>query len=735
MARRRSAAVTPSFPALTPALAKPVPPKSATRIAPATQITLPTVRGYLAVAVATLLLISGSVVAWCVYDGWRQGRIELTTDGEPVVGQVLAESSDDPIGEPFDLVSRAVLSLPAGEYRLRVTGKGRLSRTYRFAVNRGETQTHTISIDEGRLLGGEYNPDAREMNMPRQAPIPFPPVIAALELTPGKSDLIEWSQDSLARRDGASAGSSGTCFTGPCASTTDATPPTGCGLTTCRARSSSPRQISTATAHATWYCFFPMAQAFLALSGADGSMLWNYVAELDGPGGARPQGIFWPGKDRSTSRWTYITGTPVVTDVDNDGTADLIATVVFSETPQETGRRTEATPGLGAPEYRNVPPAYDHGSLRRIGPLALELSARKNLHQHTSGVLEASPALVQHHHETLVAVTEGPHWLGLDPAKGRLKAGPFDLGFAPLGPVEHADLDGDGEPEILAMRPGPLGGQLKLHAFSINKGREIWAETIVIAYDAALLGGPESSCPLAVDLDSDGRAEVVAAGTGAMPPLPGYRGVRLLDGLTGKARWTRPMRPDTKAPDGVVDVIAAPDLDGDGTREVIAVSLFKGKNPAPAPRTGPEEPERVYVDALSGKNGLPLWWWSADLPFPGRFTRFWKPQWWGRGPDGWPLLAVPVGGRHPEAVEAGVSSSHVNPPILHLLEATTGRERHTIDGLNRASFADLNGDGLADLWGEVDGELRAFRGEAAEAWRASAGLMPPAHTMGVSRRP
>ena len=60
----------------------------------------------------------------------------------------------------------------------------------------------------------------------------------------------------------------------------------------------------------------------------------------------------------------------------------------------------------------------------------------------------------------------------------------------------------------------------------------------------------------------------------------------------------------------------------------------------------------------------------------------------------------------------------MNPPILHLLEATTGRERHTIDGLNRASFADLNGDGLADLWGEVDGELRAFRGEAAEAWRA-----------------
>ena len=39
-------------------------------------------------------------------------------------------------------------------------------------------------------------------------------------------------------------------------------------------------------------------------------------------------------------------------------------------------------------------------------------------------------------------------------------------------------------------------------------------------------------------------------------------------------------------------------------------------------------------------------------------------------------------------------------------------------GLERAGFAELDGDGLVDLWGEVDGELRAFRGEGPEAWRA-----------------
>ena len=111
---------------------------------------------------ATLLLMAGSVLAWRLYDGWRIGRIELTTEGAPLVCQVLAERSDTAIGDPFDLVTRAVVSLPAGEYRLRVSGTGRLSRTYRFAVNRGETQTHAISIDEGRLLGGELGPQTAD---------------------------------------------------------------------------------------------------------------------------------------------------------------------------------------------------------------------------------------------------------------------------------------------------------------------------------------------------------------------------------------------------------------------------------------------------------------------------------------------------------------------------------------------------------------------------------------------
>ena len=66
-----------------------------------------------------------------------------------------------------------------------------------------------------------------------------------------------------------------------------------------------------------------------------------------------------------------------------------------------------------------------------------------------------------------------------------------------------------------------------------------------------------------------------------------------------------------------------------------------------------------------------------------------------------------------------------------LLEASTGKEQHTVIGLANASVADLNGDGVADLWGETSGELRAYRGEAPERWRAL-GHFEPAGAIGRS---
>ena len=90
------------------------------------------------------------------------------------------------------------------------------------------------------------------------------------------------------------------------------------------------------------------------------------------------------------------------------------------------------------------------------------------------------------------------------------------------------------------------------------------------------------------------------------------------------------MQPATPADDGPVRLVEAPDLDGDGTRELVVASSFFGRELRHAGGPAPSEPQCVYVDALSGKDGHPLWSWHADIA-QDRFARIWEPRWWGRG--------------------------------------------------------------------------------------------------------
>jgi hypothetical protein len=90
----------------------------------------------------TVVFMSIVFVGWHYYGEWRLGRVVLTTNGPALVAQILAEATDKPIGERFSIGPHTPLALPAGDYRLRVQGRGLMSQTYRAAFNRGETQTH-----------------------------------------------------------------------------------------------------------------------------------------------------------------------------------------------------------------------------------------------------------------------------------------------------------------------------------------------------------------------------------------------------------------------------------------------------------------------------------------------------------------------------------------------------------------------------------------------------------------
>ena len=133
------------------------------------------------------------------------------------------------------------------------------------------------------------------------------------------------------------------------------------------------------------------------------------------------------------------------------------------------------------------------------------------------------------------------------------------------------------------------------------------------------------------------------------------------------------------------------------------------------------EPSRIYVDAVSGKGGQRLWHWRTELTNADT-TPINSAFWWGLGSDGWPMLALPIGGKQEAGGDPAYRFFPPDPPVVHLLGAATGIEEHTVPGLTSPKVADLTGDGLADLWGAVDGKLVAIRAEPAEAWRALDGL-------------
>ena len=489
--------------------------------------------------------------------GMEHGRIELVTEGEPVVAQVLEEESDVSVGEPFDLAGRMVLALPEGEYRLRVEGTGRLGRTFRFAVTRGQTQRYTVSIDEGRLLGGEESRRGRI-----RAGMRYAELTAARELTSGKADLIEWTEKSLICRDGKSGDVrwDASHAVKPKEGAFDAVgwlrTNTSWGEGGVQLVEQAPDMNGDGTGDLVWYSGH--AAELLAVSGKDGSRLWRYYGKREGIGGNHVAGA---GSDfSSTSRNA---GAPAIVDLDQDGAPDVVATFldygssndwfIVSAISGRTGHRLWTHPSDTA--------MLDRSRMARDRPAVLVHGRRS----------------------TFIAFVHGTEWLGLDPQSGRVQAGPIELGFVPVRPVQHADLDGDGEPEVIALGPRPTGTQRTLRAFSIRNRHELWSQTVDGGYDQSERGVPLGDFPLAVDLDGDGRSEIVVSDSGAMPPLDGYRGVRLLDGLTGTTRWRRPLRPETSAKDGLANVLAAPDLDGDGTHDLVTVSLFDGRDPPAFP--------------------------------------------------------------------------------------------------------------------------------------------------------
>ena len=243
----------------------------------------------------------------------------------------------------------------------------------------------------------------------------------------------------------------------------------------------------------------------------------------------------------------------------------------------------------------------------------------------------------------------------------------------------------------------------------------------------AQAGRGSGDWPLAADLDNDRRAEIVVPDDIHSPDTlgpagwPRYRGIRMLDGATGEPRWDCPLWPimESGPADGLIHLLAAPDL-MPTVRDVVVISRYSGGRPM---RLG-QVSCRSRVESLSTRFPVRA---GKTLALAHRLTNadttpINSAFWWGLGSDGWPMLSLPIGGKQEAGGDPRYRFFPPDPPVVHLLGAATGIEEHTVPGLTSPRIADLNGDGLADLWGAVDGKLVAIRAEPAEAWRALDGL-------------
>jgi hypothetical protein len=702
-----------------------------------------------AAAAAVLLVVVGLGGADKLRQ-WQQGRLYLATEGPVLTAEVLTEQGE-PACPRFTVPTEEPLSLRAGDYRLRLRGRGFLDETLQVRIERGKERAFTVGLGEQRLW----------------EPLTVPKAYELADLA-GRHDVVLLSEHRVSRVHGATGetiwstsleAKDQPALAGWRWNWSDGSSPSGRNNLDHRPHlvQPSPDLDGDGTRDLVWAS--RRQAAVLAQSGKDGKVLWRYAA----PEG-KAAGQDW-GKGTSTGT---VVGVPSVADVNGDGIPDLIVTFVQPERTGGTAPRwVEALSGRdGKSLWRYdldgrwfVPPAdgavlrdsqwYGGSGISIGGSFEFGFGTTQLFYKKWSlaglpgMAIPYAAQLARVGGRPVVVLVAGTRLVGLDLGTGRPAWAAHDLGFWPAQAPQVADLDGDGHSDILlhrqdAVRTGdrdmPADDHLTLVALDLKSRATRWQAT-VRAYWAWSWFEQPLEWPVLADLDGDGKPEVIVP-TGDVEGTTRWTGVEVRSGATGELRWQRKL---TRAGQvGLVQpvnrLLVGPDIDSDGHREVFT-AVLDGEE---LPRDRPYTPFRllnvdknyqqpiVLIDALSGKDGRSLWW-SRQRTRVGSLLNAPGPsvaplRWWSAGADGWPQLIVSYVPDSPQ----GANLMHTS----YILSAGTGRLLHTALDYRDIRTADLDGDGIpemvafradkADAW-DHGGKLEAIRGRSPEPWRGLGG--------------
>jgi outer membrane protein assembly factor BamB len=695
-----------------------------------------------AAAAVTLLITIGGLLGWSSYDAWQQATIKLDATVPPLVAEILDERDDVLRVETVPMQNAA--SLPAGDYRLRVSGNGTLSQTFDVSLGRGKEHAHTLDLHDQMLwfpreiergfdlvdFGNEqalvsWNADGIGLHKRRSPFLQWSIKLEPARLPdPTTGPGLRWPwNDNQDRYSGYGNYDSGP-WVAPQATDID-----GDGV----------GDLLIAARHQAW---------LMAVSGNTGGVLWfagrgQDVAETLQPA-RRDQEYVSSG----------VVGMPISHDCNADGTPDIIATLMDAGTkwPQtqnqiaakcwveafsgKTGETLwtyelpaewfEMPSGEGVPYDLRWFVGLEGGTMSHGGNSMNDgrhhwrepgQPERTGAHAYRPAAMD----LITLAGKETLAIVAGTRLVTLDPASGKLGE-PVDLSARPGRPCQWGNIDGDRSSELVFLEVIAGAGRgtatPRLHVWSLEHGKDLWSEKLDARWpQMANWSVPAPHWPLLADLNGDGKSEIVVpTEQGNLQGRFGGRVpwgmVSVLAGDSGQTLWKRRL----VTMDSQIDhCLAGPDIDGDGQSELYVVAV-EGVD------------HRVHVDALSGRSGATLWH-SSQAPPPSsnssRNLHLEPPQWWRAGEDGQPQLVVQLVNETP-----GSRASYI-----WTFSAANGRLERAGQGITAVRPIDVDADGVEDLLVydsriptalDLGGKLHCIRGVAREKWQRLDSIGEPA---------